>query len=333
MHTLPKRALAVACAAALLGTGTSALAAESVPASAPSTGISVQLDGRNLSFPDAAPEARDGRTFLPVRTVFEAMGAEVSYSPAAQTITAVRDGTTVTMALGGTTATVERSGVTTHIPMDAAPYAHDNRTYVPVRFAAQAFGCAVGWDVGDRTVILSFGGSLGARRVNEVVADLCAWEQKNKKPVLHLHATGQYGVQLFEQLQKQKDFAPGDSLVVKEYINNMPELLAAADLVISRAGALTLAELEAVGRAAVLIPSPNVAENHQYYNAMELQKAGAAVVIEEKDLTGEKLVQTVSAMLAQPGKLAEMGKNARSLSVDDSLDRITAALLKLVKTP
>ena len=186
---------------------------------------------------------------------------------------------------------------------------------------------------GDRTVILSFGGSLGARRVNEVVADLCAWEQHEHKPVLHLHATGQYGVQLFEQLQKQKDFAPGDSLVVKEYINNMPELLAAADLVISRAGALTLAELEAVGRAAVLIPSPNVAENHQYYNAMELQKAGAAVVIEEKDLTGEKLVQTVSAMLAQPGKLTEMGKNARSLSVDNSLDRITAALLKLVKTP
>ena len=186
---------------------------------------------------------------------------------------------------------------------------------------------------GDRTVILSFGGSLGARRVNEVVADLCAWEQKEHKPVLHIHATGQYGVELFQNLEKEKGFAPGESLVVKEYINNMPELLAAADLVISRAGALTLAELEAVGRAAVLIPSPNVAENHQYYNAMELQKAGAAVVIEEKDLTGEKLVQTVSEMLTQPGKLAEMGRNARSLSVDDSLDRITAALLKLVKTP
>ena len=93
----------------------------------------------------------------------------------------------------------------------------------------------------------------------------------------------------------------------------------------------SLAELEAVGRAAVLIPSPNVAENHQYYNAMELQKAGAAVVIEEKDLTSEKLVQTVSEMLTQPGKLAEMGRNARSLSVDDSLDRIAAALLELVK--
>lgn len=88
---------------------------------------------------------------------------------------------------------------------------------------------------GDRTVILSFGGSLGARRVNEVVADLCAWEQHEKKPVLHLHATGQYGVQLFKDLEKEKNFAEGDGLVVKEYINNMPELLAAADLVISRA--------------------------------------------------------------------------------------------------
>ena len=66
---------------------------------------------------------------------------------------------------------------------------------------------------------------------------------------------------------------------------------------------------------------------------MELQKAGAAVVIEEKDLTGETLIETVSGMLSQPGRLAEMGKNARSLSVDDSLDRIAAALLKLVNTP
>ena len=126
---------------------------------------------------------------------------------------------------------------------------------------------------GDRTVILSFGGSLGARRVNEVVADLrmgtaraqAGAASPRHRPVRRAAVQGS---------GKQKNFAEGDSLVVKEYINNMPELLAAADLVISRAGALTLAELEAVGRAAVLIPSPNVAENHQYYNAMELQKAG-----------------------------------------------------------
>ena len=127
-------------------------------------------------------------------------------------------------------------------------------------------------DAGDRTVVLSFGGSLGARRINEVVADLCAWEQKTGQNILHLHATGQYGVELFQQLEREKGFAPGAGLVVREYIDNMPELLAAADLVISRAGALTLAELEAAGRAAILIPSPNVAENHQYYNALELPR-------------------------------------------------------------
>lgn len=179
---------------------------------------------------------------------------------------------------------------------------------------------------GDRTVILSFGGSLGARRINEVVAELCAWEQREHKNVLHLHATGQYGVELFQRLQEEKGFAPGESLVVKRYIENMPQLLSAADLVISRAGALTLAELAAAGRAAVLIPSPNVAENHQYYNALELEKAGAAVVIEEKGLTGEKLIGTVEQLLAEPGRLTVMGSLARTQAVDDSLERITARL-------
>ena len=188
-------------------------------------------------------------------------------------------------------------------------------------------------NAGERTVILSFGGSLGARRINEVVASLCAWEQKEKRNILHLHATGQYGVQLFQDLEKEKGFARGEDLVVREYIDNMPELLAAADLVISRAGALTLAELEAAGRAAILIPSPNVAENHQYYNALELAKVDAAVVIEEKDLTGEKLVAEVRTLLDGEGRLAQMGRNARTLSVDDSLDRIVARLQTLVHTP
>ena len=148
MRRFCKRALAVVTAAAMLSAGSSALAAEG------DAGISVQLDGQTLTFPDAAPEARDGRTFLPVRAVFEAMGAQVSYDAAAGTVTAVRDGTTVTMTLGSTEASVSMDGITTPVVMDVAPYAHDNRTYVPVRFAAQAFGCIVGWDADDRTVIL-----------------------------------------------------------------------------------------------------------------------------------------------------------------------------------
>ena len=185
-------------------------------------------------------------------------------------------------------------------------------------------------NAGNRTVILSFGGSLGARRINEVVADLAAWEQKEPHNILHLHATGSRGVELFAQLAQQKGFAYNENLVVKEYIENMAELLAAADLVISRAGALTLAELEAVGRAAILIPSPNVAENHQYYNALELQKVGAAVVMEEKDLTGEKLVQVVQQLLDEPGKLQIMGQMAHTLSEPDSLEKIWAKLEDLM---
>ena len=184
---------------------------------------------------------------------------------------------------------------------------------------------------GDKTVILSFGGSLGARRINEVVADLVAWEQKSRPhTILHLHATGSRGVELFRRLGEEKGFAPGQDLVVSEYIRNMPQLLAAADLVISRAGALTLAELQAAGRAAILIPSPNVAENHQYYNALELQKAGAALVIEEKDLTGEGLIQAVEGLLAEPGKLGVMGKMARAMAEPESLNKITVRLLRLV---
>ncbi len=182
---------------------------------------------------------------------------------------------------------------------------------------------------GDRVVLLSFGGSLGARRINEVVADLAAWHTKNRD-FLHIHATGSRGVELFRRLGLEKGFAGAKQLQVKEYIQDMPRMLAAADLVISRAGALTLAELEAAGRAAILIPSPNVAENHQYYNALELEKAGAAVVVEEKDLTGEKLIELVDRLTSRPETLAEMGQKARALARPGSLDLIWDRLCQLV---
>lgn len=186
---------------------------------------------------------------------------------------------------------------------------------------------------GGRTVLLSFGGSLGAQRLNEVVAELAQWEQAGQKNILHIHATGSREAQAFAALLEQKGIAGAPNLVVKEYIDNMPQLLAAADLVISRAGALTLAELCAAGRAAILIPSPNVAENHQYYNALELQKVGAAVVIEEKDLTAETLIQTVERLTADPASLASMGKLAKALSEPKSLEKITAKLLELAGGP
>ena len=178
--------------------------------------------------------------------------------------------------------------------------------------------------------LLSFGGSLGAQTVNEAVADVMAWHAPEGK-LHHIHATGQYGVELLPELLRQKGvaFENNPNLDIREYIHDMPDCLAAADLVIARAGAMTLAELTAVGRASVLIPSPNVAENHQYHNAMVLAGHHAAVVIEEKDLTGEKLVAAVKEMTADPEKLREVGLAAKALGVPDACGHITDELIKL----
>ncbi len=170
-----------------------------------------------------------------------------------------------------------------------------------------------------QAVIISFGGSLGAQVLGERVADLAKWEIA-QRDFLHVHATGSI---------EKADFA---ALAARLGIDHSPEMLAAADLVISRAGALTLAEIAAVGRASVLIPSPNVAENHQYHNAMQLQKLGAAVVVEEKELTGEKLIGIVDKLTKDPAELMLMGAKARALAQPDSLDKICENLDRLMKT-
>ncbi len=181
--------------------------------------------------------------------------------------------------------------------------------------------------------LVSFGGSLGARRVNEAVAGLMAWEQ-HRGGIYHIHATGSYEKDRFPQLLEAAGVdakAPG--LDVREYINDMPDCLAAADLVISRSGAMTLTELEASGTASVLIPSPNVAENHQYHNAMVLSEHDAAVVIEEKDLTPKLLRDTVESLCADPATLRRLGKNAQSMAIIDANERIYQEITGLLSKP
>lgn len=182
----------------------------------------------------------------------------------------------------------------------------------------------------DKIVLLSFGGSLGARRINEVVADLAAWHVK-KRNFTHLHATGSYGKELFATLSRERALSGNPHLRVSEYINDMARYLAAADLVISRSGAITISELAAAGRASILIPSPNVAENHQYYNALELANAGAAVLIEEKDLTSELLIEKVDELTSDRATLRNMGIRAKACAHLNSLDKIYVYLMRLMR--
>ena len=173
-----------------------------------------------------------------------------------------------------------------------------------------------------RPLILSFGGSLGARKINEAVADLLVESAKSGK-YQHIHGYGQWG-KWFPDLLKQKGADPTahKEFDVREYISNMPDCLAAADLVICRAGAITLSELQVQGKASILIPSPNVAENHQYHNAMALVERGAAEIIEEKDLTGQALCKKVEELFAHPEKLRLLGENAKKMAIADANARI-----------
>ena len=174
----------------------------------------------------------------------------------------------------------------------------------------------------ERPIILSFGGSLGAKCINESMAELMARSAKDKK-YYHIHAYGQQGGYTLDLLrQKGIDPESCDNLDVRPYINNMNDCLAACDLVVSRAGAITLSEVQAKGRPAVLIPSPFVAENHQYHNAMSMANKKAAMVIEQKDLTGEKLCEVVDSMLVDPKMMEKYRHNAQKMAITDANERI-----------
>ena len=179
--------------------------------------------------------------------------------------------------------------------------------------------------------LLSFGGSLGAKRVNEAIAEVMAWHH-DKGSIHHIHATGQYGVELFPRLLRDKGVDPEkcENIDLREYIDDMPACLASADLVICRAGAISISELQAVGRASVLIPSPNVAGNHQYHNARLLSQQNAAILIEEKDLSGQGLTDIIAELAADPGELRNIGSNAANMAIDDSGQRILSEIEQLL---
>ena len=185
--------------------------------------------------------------------------------------------------------------------------------------------------VDDRPLILSFGGSLGARKVNEAVADLMTHTIPGGK-FQHIHGYGQYS-RWMPDLLREKGIDPDKTpqLDLREYIHDMPVCLAAADLVISRAGAMTLSEIQATGKGSILIPSPNVAENHQFHNAMALVNRGAAEIVEEKDLTGDVLWEKVQKIFAAPGGAAALGENAAKMAIRDANERIYRVMMEVLQ--
>ena len=184
----------------------------------------------------------------------------------------------------------------------------------------------------DSLCILSFGGSLGAGCINDVMEKLIPWHVSQGLAINHIHGYGGMGRETFPEAMKKAGIPmKSKRLRISEYINDMDTCLAAADLVICRAGASTLAELEAAGKASILIPSPIVAGNHQLYNANVLGKAGAAIVIEQKNVTVKNMIRHVERLYNERELLDKMSEKAASLQITDTADRIYDVVEQLMR--
>lgn len=179
--------------------------------------------------------------------------------------------------------------------------------------------------VGDAAYIVAFGGSLGAEKLNETMVNYIK-NRKNKTCKI-LFATGD---REYQRVLTMLNGVKKDGVEIVPYIYNMQEAMQAADLLVCRAGAITVSEITALGKASVLIPSPNVTDNHQYYNAKALADKGASVLLEEKELENKDFVSIVDKLIDNKEKLADMGKKAGKMGIKNASDLILKEIKKLV---
>ena len=176
----------------------------------------------------------------------------------------------------------------------------------------------------NRPLVVSAFGSLGARAMNFAMAEFMKLESDAGMPFQHIHATGSYGWAWMPKhlAENGVDVEKCSGLDMREYIYNMPTVMAAADVIISRAGASTLNEIGASGTPCILIPSPNVTNDHQTKNAKVLADRGGAILMPECENMGSRLYDTVTQLLADHSCRAQMSAALRQSVVVDSADRI-----------
>ena len=180
-------------------------------------------------------------------------------------------------------------------------------------------------------LVLSVWGSLGATEMNKTVGEMISLAMADR-PFRLVHSAGKRGIESMTEHMSSVLGIKGwneAGFEVRDYIYDMPLLMAAADLVLCRSGASTLAELAAMGKPAILVPSPNVVHNHQERNARVLERAGAARVLLESDATARTLIDTVTGLLNDPEALKKMSEKMRSLAVDNATEEITSIVLSL----
>lgn len=186
--------------------------------------------------------------------------------------------------------------------------------------------------VDGRPLVVSFWGSLGADKMNEIVADFMALNIESRL-FNHIHATGGSEAVTEALIKRVREKTAGLHIPkwvdIRTYIYNMPSVMSASDLVLCRAGASTIAELTYMGKPAIIVPSPNVTNNHQEKNALQLGRTGGAVVIREKECTGELLYQKTENLLKNKGELSAMSDAMRSVGVPESAKKIAELIISM----
>lgn len=182
-----------------------------------------------------------------------------------------------------------------------------------------------------RPLVVSAFGSLGARAMNYAVADMMKLAQEAGSPFQHIHATGTFGWEWMPDHIKKMGIRLDKGIDMREYIYDMPTVMAAADVIISRAGASTLNEIGASGTPCVLVPSPNVTNDHQTKNAKILADRGGAVLLPEGEDMGRKLYDAVTELLDDHDRRAQMSASLRQMVVLDSAERICDMIEQFVE--
>ena len=199
------------------------------------------------------------------------------------------------------------SAAAVHFEETSKFFRHAETTGVPVR---QAFFQTTTKPPETQPTLLVFGGSQGAHAINQAMIQ-CLPELLKQAPAIHIiHQTGERDYNEAQAAYQRS----GASAEVHKFINDMPAFFARADLLLCRSGASTVAEIAAAGKPAIFVPFPRAADDHQRVNAQALERAGAAVVLEETKLDEVWLVETVSTLLGDSQRLARMSEAARSLA-------------------
>lgn len=183
----------------------------------------------------------------------------------------------------------------------------------------------------DMPLVVSVWGSLGAGHMNEIMGEMIPMLRGAKEFRLIHSVGGAYYRDFTARLRETAPDCAEHGVDVREYIYDMPRVMAAADLILCRAGASTLAELTYIGKPVVIVPSPNVTNNHQEKNARVLERAGGAKVLLEGEFDAASLLETVRALLADRERLDSMSRAMASLAVPDATNKIVAEILDLIR--